>query len=649
MFIKTHSFSGIRPAIALAAFSCAANMLCAQDGGGDALISEKSYQTTVAQRAQGAASFLNDLKLQQQAMEKMTPQFFIEGFSGGVMRPLPLRDKASEIASQGFVLAHTLTVDYGDNHIFNPKEGRDVPLHLRSYNKGLIGPTLRVRPGQLMKIRLDNILPIIAEPPIGDINKPHISNFNITNLHTHGLHVSPGGNSDNVFVQVRPKEEFEYEIYVPEGHPGGTFWYHAHVHGSTAIQVASGMAGPLIVEGGLDDLPVLQEVSERILFFQQIPYTCNENGQYVLESYDHFGVGAWRDGSGGSDDKEKDKGWRTSVSGLVQPLIHIAPGEVQRWRMIHSGQRESLNISIVPLDSVLQWAQEDQQRLAAITASPDSLSDDVVASTVRDRVKARTADMVDLHEIAADGLSYGFSLKRARVNLEPGYRSDVLVQVDKPGMYVLVDGEVAGQDALQGIYERNNVLAYVQVSGQPKNMRLPDDSELAPTRPHKSIEVPHEGLPLQQLEFAIEIGDEKTTFKAGNPGESKPYDPADLPRQLKLNTDYEWHLTSTLANHPFHIHVNPFEIVEWKDADGTDLLVVDGKRRTIWKDTVLIKGPNPNAPDVPNHFNLRIRSRTERYVGKFVLHCHILDHEDQGMMQEVEITTGSGGHGHGHR
>ena len=82
-----------------------------------------------------------------------------------------------------------------------------------AYNGSVPGPTLRVRPGDTLRITLRN-----------GLDQP-------TNLHTHGLHVSPEGSSDNVFVMVDPGESHTYEYRIPAGHPAGLFWYHPHHHG----------------------------------------------------------------------------------------------------------------------------------------------------------------------------------------------------------------------------------------------------------------------------------------------------------------------------------------------------------------------------------------------------------------------------------
>ena len=163
-----------------------------------------------------------------------------------------------EIVARDHVVKTRLAVQYTDP---SQVSIAGCGVKLRTYNGQLVvGPTLRVKPGEVLDILLDNRLP--AETPAEtaaqfeqERSNAHLSvvpaSFNTTNLHTHGLHVSPAGNSDNVLLSILPQTKFPYEIKVPASHPPGTFWYHAHAHGSTSIQVGSGMAGALI----LDDDP----------------------------------------------------------------------------------------------------------------------------------------------------------------------------------------------------------------------------------------------------------------------------------------------------------------------------------------------------------------------------------------------------------
>ena len=158
------------------------------------------------------------------------------------------------IRSVDGVLRATLAVKYADGVIGGSR------VRFRTYDGRVVGPTLRVKPGDVLKIRLENRLPpspLLSpkerEAAVHSVNVPHA--LNSTNIHTHGLHVSPEGKSDNVYVDIKPGQAHEYEIAIPKDHVAGTFWYHPHRHGSVALQVANGLGGALIVEGGLDDDP----------------------------------------------------------------------------------------------------------------------------------------------------------------------------------------------------------------------------------------------------------------------------------------------------------------------------------------------------------------------------------------------------------
>ena len=118
-------------------------------------------------------------------------------------------------------------------------------FQLLCYNKDSVGPTIRVRRGTTFHIRLKNTLPApnagVPHQIAGTSEQPH--DLCTTNLHTHGLHVSPAGNGDNVFIDVKPQNEVTFEYSVPADHPSGTFWYHPHHHGSVAYQLSNGLAG----------------------------------------------------------------------------------------------------------------------------------------------------------------------------------------------------------------------------------------------------------------------------------------------------------------------------------------------------------------------------------------------------------------------
>jgi FtsP/CotA-like multicopper oxidase with cupredoxin domain len=125
------------------------------------------------------------------------------------------------------------------------------PVRLLTYNGRFPGPLIRAREGDLLRVALVNRL---DEP---------------TNLHFHGLHVSPEANGDNVFVEVPPGGRFVYELTVPAGH-GGTFWYHPHRHHHLARQLWRGLAGPLVIDPAREGSPELAAADERIVVVKDL-------------------------------------------------------------------------------------------------------------------------------------------------------------------------------------------------------------------------------------------------------------------------------------------------------------------------------------------------------------------------------------------
>ena len=117
------------------------------------------------------------------------------------------------------------------------------------------GPTLRVRLGDRLVVRLQNRLDTA------------------TYLHTHGLRVSPAGDADNIFVTVAPGAEHTYTYEIPADHRSGLFWYDPHVHGHVAEQVAGGLAGAIIIVDDIDTTDPITTSTERIWVLSDPPIT----------------------------------------------------------------------------------------------------------------------------------------------------------------------------------------------------------------------------------------------------------------------------------------------------------------------------------------------------------------------------------------
>jgi FtsP/CotA-like multicopper oxidase with cupredoxin domain len=633
-----------------------------------------------------------------------------------------------------------LTVDYTKYEIWNPATQRPDTVRLRSYiGEGVdpkapyVAPVIEVRPGQTVTMTLHNKLE--ADPSCtahgGDVNKPHC--FNGTNLHSHGLWVSPSGNSDNVLLSINPGVDFEYIFNLPPDHPAGTFWYHPHRHGSTALQVSSGMVGALIVRGDRMPTPTttgdidvilknadLTAMEDRILVLQQIQYACldaqgqvkvqtvstpngpkivawvcDENDTGIIEKYDYpnnaglprtvgFGPGNW-----------VESGRFTTINGRVRPTFEARAGRPERWRLIHGGVRDTITFGF--------RKRKPNAPVVTALAARDG------ARFVEENC---TGELLPYQQIAADGLTMGKANAVPTSTLQPGYRYDALVVFPEAGDYCVVNesapagGSVSREPTsrqLLGMVEvapgtvpvtNTTVLLQELLSAVALKVLLPpeagtkvagelrDGLKFTSFIPHPDI-APGEVTGKQELVFFIHIpppnpppGD-KTRFEVGNKAidplnfnpndpnqfNPQPYDPNRIDRALKLGGVDEWTLQSGFVGHPFHIHVNPFQIVSITDPSGKDVSLpgaVDNAGGTVdpqypglsgvWKDTLWIKDLLSAPADFPDKlatsmYTIKVRTRYQRYIGEFVLHCHILDHEDQGMMQnvQIQIQDGAGG------
>jgi L-ascorbate oxidase len=606
--------------------------------------------------------------------------------------------------------SYDLYIRYANGTIYNPTTAKYDKVRLRSYQQTsdlaldgrdenaatFMAPTVVMAPGQTVRFKLHNRLPVLSaeECATSDTNAPRPRGcFNDTNLHSHGLWVSPSGNSDNVLISIKPQVDFEYEYNIPIDHPAGTFWYHPHQHGATAMQVASGMAGALVVEGDRyptdtanGDLDVMLKQFQpddgsgsagEVMLLQQIPYDCPSNSLAPAKPCDKDAVGVLED----FDQVEDPNAWLmsgryTSVNGKVQPVLNMKTQRLYRWRMIDTGFQATVVLRI-------RRANDPQKLFKALS----------VANQDKDVMDLCDGEDVTQFEVAGDGLTHDKIIPKTLNYLQPGYRSDILFSLPKAGAYcVYAETNVNNMTTMHDVNNTRliSVIAAktnAKASARARASESPQDFLLAELR-NAVKNLPSAQLPnsvkstiLGDLENGLKLGKfvphkafsaaeqevlrgktkEYATFNIGMVGnklgfmvESKPldakppekewiYDPHRIDRTLVLGTEQMWELASKKGSHPFHIHVNPFQVVSVVRTDGGK---VDQQYLDLigtWKDTLLV---------MANH-KIEIATRYQRYIGEYVLHCHILEHEDQGMMQNVKVVLpdGKGGGamgGHGH-
>jgi len=514
-----------------------------------------------------------------------------------------------------------LVVDYETVQI-----GQDQ-VNLRTYNGKLIGPEIRAKAGETIFITLRNKLPV--EPSLGHGQNTH-HEWNTTNLHFHGLHVAPQGpagepdeESDNVFVTLEPTSDpggsvQKYAVRIPSNHVAGTFWYHAHKHGATAGQVASGMCGALIITRddsthNLDDIDEVEKAGEDIMVLQQIPYLKPAGAAvgFVERSSDGslnndwaaqmLSPASWHGQPGVSAGLRR----YITVNGQLVPTIMLRPGEVRRLRLIHSGQREKISLAI-------ERAPGDGG------TGPGTLS---------------------FHEIAADGLPLGEIREQSVLDLYPGYRSDALINPDSQtsGEFYLVDRMAREGTGADGSPYPLKLVAKIVVSGSPHPMDLPTDQQLKPHRLKdidpddvQGTQYAYYGIVTNPLGFFIS----QEQLSPGEIPTGKEFSHTNI-RLLELDKKERWVVGTRNRSgiqqfHPFHIHTNPFLIEKVLDPKNQDVT-----RREVggptWRDTLVMK----------QDYTYYLLTQYEDFTGEFVNHCHILDHEDNGMMEIVKVEAPS--------
>jgi suppressor of ftsI len=396
-----------------------------------------------------------------------------------------------------------------------------------TYNGVYMPPTLRFRPGDTVKLTLVNRL----DAPMDMI----------TNLHTHGLHVSPSGNSDNVFLHIHPGTTFDYVYHFPLDEPTGTYWYHPHYHGLTAPQTAGGMSGIIIVDGLQQYLPRnLRHITEHVIGLKDFQI----DGDAIKTLGVTIGAATNR-----------------SVNGQLNPTIRIRPGETQLWRLANISANIYYNV----------------------------------------RLRGQR-----FYVIATDGIPVRQVYATDTLVMAAANRFDVLVQGGPPGSTILETLPYSTGPAGNQFPQAN--LATVVSAGKPQ----------------RPAQLPTTFAPTKDLSNAPIAARRTIVFSENAAGteffiNGKQFDPNRVDVRVKVNTVEEWVIRNISAEqHTYHVHVNDFQVMSINGVPQPFRGLVD---------TVTL----------PANGEVVIRNDFSQFIGKTVFHCHILNHEDAGMMAVLEI------------
>jgi FtsP/CotA-like multicopper oxidase with cupredoxin domain len=410
----------------------------------------------------------------------------------------------------------------------------------------------------VLRIQLINDLPPNRDPTPVIHSLPH--QFNTTNFHSHGLHVSPSGISDNVMRIMEPGKSYEIEIAIPADHVCGTNWGHPHAHGSAGVQIASGVAGALIIEGDFEDVPEIAAAQERLLVLTESVF----DSFGTIENFETlFPETAAR---------------FLAVNGVRVPTITMRPGEVQRWRILHAGWQDDIFMELEghTLHPIARDGNPLSRMGQSILRTPEHANDNPKAML-----------------------------------MAPGQRIDVLVKAGAPGSYMF-----RAVPYNQGYSSPTGPIAHIVVEGDPLSTKLPTKLPPGKTIGNKEI-TGTRVLRVSAMHPEVEATEHWQEFRFLIDG--KVFDPNRVDQRVRLGAVEEWTIINEHKDdHVFHIHTNDMQVTK-----------VNGKPlpEPIWVDTM----------NVPRNGSFTFRSRFLDFTGKYMLHCHMMNHEELGMMQVVEV------------
>ena len=431
------------------------------------------------------------------------------------------------------------------------------------YRSDNIPPVMRVPPGSSLKVEYKNEL--AAQSKEDCFGHPCM---NMTNLHFHGLHVSPNAPQDDVLdMMASPGETLHYSVEIPPQQPPGLYWYHTHSHGESYIQDLDGMSGAIVVEGIERYAPEVLNMRERILVLRDLvlPKDPSER-KSVMTS---VSMPTARCGTAPEDPERA-----FTVNGRVRPQIDIAPGERQFWRIVN--------------------------------ASPDLYAN-------------LELDSQSLEVVALDGMPLAYhdpsirTRSMSHVLLPPGGRVEAIVTGPSAKAQVALRSRCfdTGPD---GDSNPEMVLADI-LSASPSKL---------PARPALGGAPVYSSFPPAELrrveatapDFVVTFTEDKEGFYVN--GQKFEMNSGPM-LTVNVGSLKHWRVVNpTKEVHPFHIHQVHFLAY-----------AVGGKpvKDPVWLDTVNV--PYGSSVDLVMDF-------TDPIIrGMSLFHCHLLKHEDKGMMAKI--------------
>ncbi len=476
---------------------------------------------------------------------------------------------------------------------------------------GQVAPTLRVSPGDTLLIHFYNRLPAALAPVVPEVMPAMASmahsgsgtkaggmqvtlhesdssactseamSASASNLHFHGLNVAPVCHSDEVInTLVQPGQEFDYSIEIPANEPPGLYWYHPHPHGFSEGQVQGGATGAIIVEGIQQADPALVGLAEQTFVLRDLLVPVSEQNE--------TNVPAW--------DLSLDN-VPVNFPAYTPAIVPVAPGRQQLWRILNSSADTILNLQYVVAGAAQSF-------------------------TV----------------VGIDGVPLpGGPATQNSVLMPPGSRAEIVVTTPTLGQAAqLVTKYVnTGPD---GDYDPDRPIANIVAGSSSPALPIlePMTPKRAVTKAVRRFDALPQATPVAQrnLYFSEQLQDptdpnSPTTFFITQQGSTPTaYAMGQAPNiTVHTGTVEDWTIENhALEDHIFHIHQIHFQVLAVNGVAVNDPAVRDTWDLPYWTG----QGAYPSV-------TLRMDFRDPNIVGTFVYHCHILQHEDSGMMGALEV------------
>lgn len=504
------------------------------------------------------------------------------------------------------------------------------------YKERVQSPTLRLHPGDTLLLSLKNKAVI---PPNPDVAHTHDHSHAVngcttssamtaftTNLHFHGMEISPACHQDETLkTLVQPSDPaFEYRIEIPQDAQPGLYWYHPHIHGFSKAQVLGGASGALVIEGLEKVNPAVAGLPERVLIVRDQDL-LNPNAEPVRSGSVPPPI-LMMDAEGdvintGTGDGKPAKDLSLNFVPVPYPeykpaVIPIKPGEKQLWRVLNAS-------AITYLDLQLLYGGRPQ----------------TVGVVAMDGVSVPRGK---------NSTGPGAVIWKSHVLLPPAGRADLIVKVPAAGNSAsfvtrFVDTGPAGEN------DPTRPLATLQVGAdapEPASV-LPAAEAVTRSQVTPVLQKADSARQKPWLGDATPVRERKLFFTEvpQNPKDSnsptkffitvegqptKEFDTtSEIPNIVVHQGDVEdWVIENRSTElHAFHIHQVHFLLLEWNGVPLDEPLLRDTINVAYWD------GHSPDYPSV----KLRMDFRDPRISGTFPYHCHLLEHEDNGMMGLVRV------------